>query len=128
MMELLKDNEDVPPKDVERIIAGWGFIPPKDYLEFMSGFNTGEGPIGENGWLILFPIKDLKSINADYCLLMEQIPDYFLFGKDAADTGFAFHKANGTYHAFGLMSDFERDFIEFCGNSFPEFVQHLYNS
>lgn len=104
-----------------------GFALPADYLNLMEEFNGGEGQVGDNSWLCLFPIEDLLAANMDYSLLMEQIPDYLLFGKDAADTGYAFHKARQTIHSFGLMSNFNTDPIEFCGNSFTEFVEYLYN-
>jgi hypothetical protein len=112
---------------ITKVEAELGFAFPKDYVEILKTFNGGEDEIGQNGWLVLFPIEDLIITNIDYQLLMEQIPDYFLFGKDAADTGFAFHKENKTCHSFGLMSDFRVDTIEFCGNSFEEFLAHLYN-
>ncbi len=104
-----------------------GFKFPQDYVTLMKEFSGAEGDVGENGWLCLFPIEDLLIINNDYSLLMEQIPDYFLFGKDAADTGYAFHKINQTIHSFGLMSDFKTDRMEFCGNDFIEFAAYLYN-
>jgi hypothetical protein len=100
---------------------------PADYINLMREFNGGEGEIGENGWLCLFPLEDLIFVNNSYILLMEQIPDYFLFGKDAADTGYAFHKTEQTIHAFGLMSDFTTDTIEFCGDTFLDFLNYLYN-
>ena len=87
-------------KEIERLDFGL----PKDYIDLMKEFNGGEGEVGENGWLCLFPINELLIINKNYSLLMQQIPDYFLFGKDAADTGYAFHKRKGTIHSFGLMS------------------------
>lgn len=104
-----------------------GFKLPPDYIELMKEFNGGEGEVGENGWLCLFPIEDLIATNQDYQLLMQQIPDYFLFGKDAADTGYAFHKKQQTIHSFGLMSNFKTDPIEFCANSFSDFLEYLYN-
>jgi len=102
------------------------FSLPKDYIELISEFNGGEGEIGDNSWLCLFSIEELISTNKNYHLLMEEIPDYFLFGKDAADTGYAFHKRNGTFHSFGLMSNFKTDAIRFCGNNFWEFIEYLY--
>jgi hypothetical protein len=104
-----------------------GFELPQDYLEFMKEFNGGEGEVGNNSWLCLFPIEDLIQTNEDYILLMQEIPDYFLFGKDAADTGFAFHKSNQTIHSFGLMSNFKTDKIESCGAKFKNFLEYLYN-
>lgn len=57
---------------------------------------------------------------------MEQIPDYFFWGKEAADTGYAFHKVVKSIHSFGLMPNFGTDPTEFCGNSFFDFVKSLY--
>ena len=79
------------------------FLLPKDYVDVMKDFNGGEGGIGENSWLYLFPLEELLEQNHSYKLLMKEIPDYFLFGKDAADTGYAFHKQFHTIHSFGLM-------------------------
>jgi hypothetical protein len=98
---------------------------PEDYLYVVKYYNGGEGDVGEEGYIELFPFEMLIQINADYELLMKQIPDYYLFAKDAADTGFAFHKQNHTYHSFGLMSNFETDNMDFWGNSFLEFIDHL---
>ncbi len=103
------------------------FLLPEDYVDFMCEFNGGEGGIGENGWLCLFPIHELIEINKAYQILMDQIPDYFLIAKDAADTGYALHKRNRTYHSFGLMSNFETDSIDFCGGTFLEFIETIAN-
>ena len=106
-----------------------GFEFPLDYLEAIREFNGGVGEIGENGYWDLFPLDSLFLENVYAELVMSQIPDYFLFGKDAADTGFAFHKQNKTVHEFGLMSNFDYgDFINDVGNSFTEFLEYLYNS
>ena len=120
-------NGFVSEEIVSEILEQVDFLLPKDYVDFMTESNGGEGEIGENSWLCLFPIEELIITNKNYTLLMEQIPEYFLFGKDAADTGYAFNKPNGTIHSFGLMSNFKTDPIEFCGNNFTEFIEYLYN-
>lgn len=91
----------------------------------MKEFNGSEREIGDNSWLELFPLEELQEINESYSLLilMEQIPAYFLFGKDATDTGYAFHKVKMTFHSFGLMSNFKTDHIDFCGHSFFDFLK-----
>jgi hypothetical protein len=103
------------------------FVLPKDYVDIMLEFDGGEGEVGEKSWLCLFPVGELVEGNKNYQLLMEQIPDYFLFGKDAADTGYAFHKQKQSFHSFGLMSNFRTDPIKFCGADFAEFIEYLYN-
>jgi hypothetical protein len=100
---------------------------PPDYLDVVREFNGGEGPLGQKSYLILFPMEDLKAINEDYSYLLEDVPNLVLFGQDAADTGYAFSKTEGKYYAFGLMSNFETDPLEFCGNNFLEFIEYLVN-
>lgn len=116
---------DTVIQNVQKLL---NFKLPPDYIEFIRFYNGAEGEIGDNSYLCLFGIEELKEVNSDYVLLVEQIPDYYLFGKDAADTGYAFHKLKHSYHEFGLMSDFENDSVNFCGNSFYEFIQFLYNA
>ena len=125
--DFVREPKGVSDETITKIESEVEFKFPKSYLEVMKQFNGGEGNIGNNSWLLLFPLEILKEVNEDYETLMTDIPDYFLFGKDAADTGYAFHKSNKTIHSFGLMSDFKTDPIEFCGNSFAEFVEYLYS-
>jgi len=127
LKEIVKNEIGASDAAIVEIRRMLDFELPQEYVEIMKEFDGGEGEVGDNGWLCLFPIEDLLAINKAYSLLMEQIPKYFLFGKDAADTGYAFHKTNQSIHSFGLMSDFRTDSIEFCGNSFSEFLEYLYS-
>jgi hypothetical protein len=120
-------EDGVSTELIEQIHEQLDFILPQDYLNLMREFNGGEGPIGENSWLTLYRFEELVEVNKDYSLLMEQIPDYFLFGKDAADTGYAFHKQYHTYHGFGLMSSFETDPMDFCLDSLELFIEFLFH-
>ena len=120
------DNNGATVNLINEVQNKLDFLLPIDYIDVIKKLNGGEGDIGENSWLKLYPIEDLIQVNKDYTLLLEQIPDYFLIGKDAADTGYAFHKHKGTYHSFGLMSNFKTDSINFCGNNFLEFIKYIY--
>lgn len=127
----LNDFERIKEEEIKAIIqniySGINFEFPKDYLEIIKYYDGSEGEVGNSSYLILFPLKKLLETNNNYKFLLQEIPDYFLFGKDAADTGYAFHKTRHTYHSFGLMSDFKTDFIDFYGNNFLEFLEFLYN-
>jgi hypothetical protein len=123
----LVSDENPSDELVKEVQSQLDFQLPSDYVEVIKHYNGGEGEIGENSWLCLFGIEELINTNKDYHLLMDDIPEYFLFAKDSADTGFAFHKEKKTIHSFGLMSDFKTDAIKFCGNSFLEFIEYLYN-
>ena len=125
LRNLEKNAIVLPDIEFDAIVKGFDFNFPESYLSIMRIFNGGEGEVGSESWLLLFPIDELQGVNEDYDFLMSEIPDYFLFGKDAADTGYAFHKKNGTFHSFGLMSNFETDPIDFHGNNFLEFLEYL---
>jgi SMI1 / KNR4 family (SUKH-1) len=125
--DIVKNEFGVSDASINLLMEQIGFKLPQDYIDLMKEYDGGEGEVGENGWLCLFPIEDLLTINKDYDLVMEQIPEYFLFGKDAADTGYAFYKPNQSIHSFGLMSNFNTDPIQWCAKSFVEFAEYLYN-
>jgi len=127
LREVLKNKFGASVENIQNIEKQANFVLPSQYVEFMMEFNGGEGEVGENSWLFLFPVEELVSVNEDYRFLMEQIPDYFLIGKDAADTGYALQKEKGTFYSFGLMSNFETDEITPCGATFLEFIEYLYN-
>ena len=109
LLDLWKNDKGASEDSIRRLEEQVGFKLPIDYVNLMMEFNGLEGAIGENSWLCLFAIEDLIPINKNYDLLMQEIPEYFLFGKDAADTGYAFHKLNQSFHSFGLMSNFNTD-------------------
>ncbi|MNZ92990.1 hypothetical protein D3C78_1120400 [compost metagenome] len=123
--DFAKNEQGTSIELIETIQRQLDFTLPGEYVSLMEEFNGGEGEVGENGWLCLFPIEDLIEINNDYGILMEHIPEYFLFGKDAADTGYVFHKQKHTIHSLGLMSNFDTDPIEFCGTTILEFLEYL---
>jgi hypothetical protein len=127
LADLVKNDAEASEASILDLENQLCCILPQGYKDFMKKSNGAEGEIGENAWLCLFPVEELIKTNEDYSLLMQQIPDYFLVGKDAADTGYAFHKQNGTFHSFGLMSNFKTDPVQFCGNDFVGFIEYLYN-
>ena len=125
LINIKRNSTVLSDEDFNTIIQSFNFKFPESYTSVMRYFNGGEGEIGHDSWLCLFPLEELNQTNKNYSDLMSEIPDYFLFGKDAADTGYAFHKSNGTFHSFGLMSNFKTDPIDFIGNDFTEFLEWL---
>ena len=98
---------------------------PNDYIEFMRECNGGEGPIGENGYLILWLINELLENNLDYNI-ESFASGFFVFGKDAANTAFAFEKKTGKIYEFGFMADLSTDPAKYCGDNFKDFLEYLY--
>ena len=124
LRHLEKNEIGISNEDFDKIVQHLGFKLPESYASVIKTFNGGEGEVGTDSWLNLFSLEEL---NEGYDYLMSEIPDYVLFGKDSADTGYAFHKFNGTFHSFGLLSNFKTDPIEFLGNDLLEFLEYLDN-
>ncbi|MGN6495619.1 MAG: SMI1/KNR4 family protein [Agriterribacter sp.] len=78
---LLKNSTGVSEEAISEAQDQIGFKLPTDYINLMREFNGGEGGVGENSWLCLFPVEKLIEINKDYELVMQQIPDYFYLGR-----------------------------------------------
>src|ERR1700722_11719690 len=113
-----KSTSGVAENIIAAVQKDLGFELPPDYLEVMREFDGGEGKVGGKGRLILYSLEETVQANEDYSLVMREIPDYYLIGKDAADTGFAFYKPDKSVHSFGLMSIFPGDLITCVGSSF----------
>jgi len=100
---------------------------PQDYVDFLSEFNGGEGPIGENSYLILWSANDLLPNNTGYDF-ESFAPGYFVIGQDAADTAYAIKKSDGMIYEFGFLANLETDPVKFCGSTFAEFIKYLYDA
>ena len=53
---------------------------PKDYLDFMTEHNGGEGAVGDNTYMQLFSLEELEQINRDYSV-KEFLPENCLIGS-----------------------------------------------
>lgn len=53
---------------------------PRNYIDFMTEHNGGEGDIGES-WLRLYPMEELKEINDSYNV-PEYLPDHIIIGSN----------------------------------------------
>ncbi len=60
---------------------------PEDYIDFMLCANGGEGPIGDNSYIRLWPLQELKEANEDYAV-HKFAPGLFLIGSDGGDTAY----------------------------------------
>lgn len=124
----LIDFLPLPSEDssiILEVIKELNFNIPQDYIDFLSEVDGGEGAIGRNSYLILWPSRDLLTNNADYNTA-SFAHDYFLIGQDAADTAYGIKKSDGMIYEFGFLADLKTDPAEFCGITFLEFIRCLY--
>jgi hypothetical protein len=66
---------------------------PDDYAAFVRSCNGAAGPIGDTGYIDLWPVTELAGRNAAYAV-SEYAPNLVIFASDGGDTAYAFDKGN----------------------------------
>ena len=95
---------------------------PKDYLDFLTEHNGGEGAVGDNTYMQLFSLEELEQINRDYSV-KEFLPDDCLIGSSMGGEFYGISK-EGVYFAVPDIPMCEEEKVA-LGNSFGEFIEEL---
>src|SRR5262245_43223069 len=85
---LLKDaslNDGAVEEDIQRLLAYAGTDLPQAYLDLLKLSDGVEGPIGERGYLQLWPAADVPVRN-DGCCTADFAPGLLLIGSDGGGT------------------------------------------
>ena len=96
---------------------------PEDYLAFMHEHNGGEGPIGEEGYLQLVRLEELRSFNEEY-EIPKWLPDKFIFGTDLGGNLYGFDPGRGSFCSIDSCSIFEED-VFYAGETFEDFLKSV---
>lgn len=88
------------------------FLTDKDYIDFIKKHNGAGGFLSSESYILLWNIEDLIALNP-YYKDEPQCMNYFFFGSDGSELGYAFDKQNN-----GIVSI---DFLE-IGNIKPEYI------
>ena len=116
------------PTNIDNILyfeQKYKFNLPKDYKDFLLHSNGGEGEIGENGYLRLFPIEELIEVNNDYSIF-EYLNNILVFGSDGGGIGYAFDVSNDSIVEVDFNSLNENDIFPLSEN-FDSFIEYLFN-
>lgn len=100
------------------------FSIPSDFKEFLKNSNGGEGSVGENSYLSIFPIEDIQEINSEY-EINSYLPHLIMFGTNRGGTGYAFDN-KGTFFELDLSDLNEENLIK-CGTSWEYFLEYLWD-
>lgn len=87
-MDLNESTEDLLIEEVEKKI---GIKFPYQYRNFILSHNGAEGPIGENSYLVVWPIDEIVSLNEEYGVF-EFTPEILYFGSDGGEMAYAFDR------------------------------------
>src|SRR5690242_20351629 len=68
---------------------------PADYLKFLQMTDGAEGPIGEEGWVDLWPTEDILDMYRQAGGAIDIAPGLVEIGSNGSSTGFAIDTRSG---------------------------------
>lgn len=99
---------------------------PEQYVEFMLESNGAEGQVGSSSYLAIWSIEQLVPLNEEYAV-NEFTPGLVYFGSDGGGMAYAFDLRGSTITIVEFpFESIEIEDAKFCGNTFVEFLEYLY--
>ena len=125
---LLPDFEMLPAAPADEVadfLKIVGDVPHRDYLEFMVRHNGGDGPVGKEGYLRLWPLDQVVAGTEEYGAL-DFAPGLLLFGGSGGNEAFAFDRHDPKWPIVMVpLVCMSRDDMIFVAGSFTEFIERL---
>lgn len=110
-------------EEVTKAQADLGITFSEDYIEFMLRSNGGAGWLGPN-YISLYDLHDVVYRNRLYA---ESSVEFLIFGSDGGGEFFAFDTQADPMPVVTVnMVGFSREEAIFCGHTFTEFLEFLY--
>jgi hypothetical protein len=89
-------------EDLATAAASLGLEFPTDYLSFMKRWDGGEGLVGEDGYLVLYPVREIVAINEQWNA-REFFPGHVIVGSDGGGEAIALQYEAGRFCGFVLV-------------------------
>jgi hypothetical protein len=121
---LLREFDLGPPARSEEIANAERALAarfPESYRAFLDQANGGEGPIGEESYVILWPAEELAERNEGYRPDPDYAPDLVFIGSDGGNEVFGFRRDDGAFVAAPLIGMAPEE-VRVCGRSLREFL------
>jgi hypothetical protein len=131
MKTLTANLEMNPPATAEALKAVEAMLViefPDQYKDFLLLSNGSEGSIGENSYLVIWPIEEIVKRNDGYAV-SEFVPELVYFGSNGGGSAFAFDKREKMTPIVKFPFD-SIDIVDakLLGNTFIEFLENISNS
>lgn len=101
---------------------------PADYITFLKKSNGGEGLVGKNAYLILWPVEQLINLNKAY-QVEEYIPGLLFIGSDGGGEAIALDTRVPTYPVVSVpFVGMDSNLIRLISSNFNGFFEALASS
>ena len=124
IMSKMEFNNPTNVSELEKVEKNYNIDFPDDYKKFILASNGAEGSIGNNKYLVLYPIDELIEINNEYEVEKNQ-PGLIYFGSDGGDTSYAFDTTDKMSLVSIPFICIHTEEKEKLGNNFEEFIENL---
>jgi hypothetical protein len=94
---------------------------PEEYRDFLLGASGGEGPLGKESYLVLWPAHELPEHNLGYKVDTDYASDLILIGTDGGNEVFAIRPPDGSFVAAPLIG-MSQDAVQIKGSTLAEFL------
>jgi len=126
LLSNLNQNGPSPAGAMEGFERQLGVKLPVEYAEFLSKTDGGEGFIGRDAYVILWPVGEIVSMNQAY-EVQKYAPGLLIFGSDGGGEAFGFDTRSPEWPVVqvpfvGMAWDLARP----MGATFDEFLERLY--
>lgn len=95
---------------------------PEDYRQLLAEASGGEGPVGSESFLRLWPVHELAQFNEDYKLDVDYAPDLVFIGTDGGNEVYAYRPRDASYVSAPFIG-MSPDEVQVRGPSFTDFLE-----
>lgn len=114
-------NSPAQPEAISRAERDLAVQFPRSYRAFLLASNGGEGPLGQESFLVIWPVEDVAEHNRGYRPDPAYALDLVFIGTDGGNEVFAFRRRDGVFVAAPLIG-MAPEQVEERGNDLGAFI------
>jgi len=115
-------NQGAPLVSIRNVEAQLAVAFPAEYVEFLQQANGGEGPVGAESYVILWPVDELVERNEVYKVDDEYAPGLTFIGTDGGNEVFAIRRTDNHFVRAPLIG-MAPDVVDDTGSTLEEFLR-----
>ena len=120
-----------PAEEIDELFADFitevGKIPHQDYLLFMRRHNGADGPVGQRGYVTIWPLEEVI-MATEKAGTNEFAPGLLLFAGDGGGTAYAFDRQDPRWPIVQVeLVSMSREEMKPVAATFTEFIRKLAN-
>jgi len=121
----LKQSAGAPEDEIRSLQENLHIRLPSEYVDFLQHSNGGEGFVGPNSYLMLWPVEKIPRLNAASAV-NEFASGLVLFGTNGGDTAYAFDTRDSALPIVDVpLVGMGFDYCVRRGATFSEFLDYL---